>query len=323
MEPKLGSLEPVWARDMWPNEASDFTPWLAANLSEIGSAIGMELELSATEVRVGPYSADVLATDVATGKYVVIENQLEKTNHDHLGKSITYAAVLGATSIVWIATEFSDEHRKALDWLNDNSSEDVSFFGLRLELWKIGNSEPALRFDIVSQPADYIPYESLSSVQKLRLDFWTQFKDQLASKYDIKTSRKVSSRYYFNVSLKRSGFGLSNVISTAEKRIGVRVYVDPKVAKHAYPQLVDMRDEIDNDLSGLSVEWDPKPNNRSRLISCMRDADVTNRDKWNEYLEWMAETTVRFRDAFRDRVREIDLSGMKANGGSEDQEEEE
>ena len=195
MEPKLGNLEPVSVRDMWPNEASDFTPWLAANLSEIGSAIGMELQLSAIEVPVGPYSADVLATDVATAKYVVIENQLEKTNHDHLGKSITYAAVLGATSVVWIAIEFTDEHRKALEWLNDNSSEDVSFFGLRLKLWKIGYSEPALRFDTVSQPADYIPYESLSSVQKMRLDYWTQFKDQLASKYDTKTSRKVSSRY--------------------------------------------------------------------------------------------------------------------------------
>ena len=112
---------------MWHNEAADFTPWLAENIEDLAEKIGMELEVVGQEVLVGPYSADILAKDVNTGDYVVIENQLEKTNHDHLGKSITYASVLNAKNIVWVATTFTEEHKKALDWLNDNTNEDLAF----------------------------------------------------------------------------------------------------------------------------------------------------------------------------------------------------
>jgi hypothetical protein len=136
MNAKLGTLKRVELRTISPDEAADFTPWLAReeNIGRLGEALGLELEVEHTEVAVGPYSADILARDSGSGGPVVIENQLGKTNHDHLGKAITYAAALGASTVVWIAPDFTEEHRKAVDWLNENGSGDVSFFGVRVEL---------------------------------------------------------------------------------------------------------------------------------------------------------------------------------------------
>ena len=127
MTKKIGTLKLLDVRTLWANEARDFTPWLAQedNIAHLGDALGIELDAVSTEVAVGPYSADILARDTGTGDYVVVENQLEKTNHDHLGKAITYASVLDASAVVWVAREFSEEHKKALDWLNDKTSDDI------------------------------------------------------------------------------------------------------------------------------------------------------------------------------------------------------
>lgn len=149
---EFGILKTVPARQKWTNEARDFTPWLANNISELNKALGLELEVENTEVAVGPYSADILAKDTGTGQYVVIENQLEKTNHDHLGKAITYASVLDASTIIWIATDFTEEHKKALDWLNDHTSDQISIFGVQVELWQIDNSNAALVLTLLANP---------------------------------------------------------------------------------------------------------------------------------------------------------------------------
>lgn len=128
---ELSELKTVLLRKKWNNEAADFTPWLAQNIGLLNKAIGIELEVENTDVAAGPYSADILAKDTGTGKYVVIENQLERTNHDHLGKALTYASVLDASTIIWIAPELSEEHMKALDWLNDHTSEEISLYGVK------------------------------------------------------------------------------------------------------------------------------------------------------------------------------------------------
>lgn len=147
MTVKLGEIEKLDVRNVWAHEASNFTPWLAEeeNIARLGSAIGLELEVENTEVSVGPFSADILARDSGSSAYVIIENQLSKTDHDHLGKAITYAAGLNAGTIVWVAPEFTQEHRKAIDWLNDNSVGDVAFYGVQVELWTIDDSNSTLR----------------------------------------------------------------------------------------------------------------------------------------------------------------------------------
>ncbi len=156
-KPPLMRLERVDLRDYWEKEDTEFTPWLAEsdNLQFLGETIGMDLELVDTEANVGPYRADVLCRDNNTDAYVLIENQLEQTDHLHLGQLMTYAAGLDTVNIIWIAQKFNDQHRAALDWLNRITFEEFHFFGIEVELWKIGDSAPAPKFNIVAKPNEW------------------------------------------------------------------------------------------------------------------------------------------------------------------------
>jgi hypothetical protein len=152
--PALGRLSRVDVREVWTNEAVGFTPWLAQeeNLRLLAETITMQLILEAKEKHVGMFRADILACDVHTGHLVLIENQLERTDHGHLGQLLTYAAGLKAVSIVWVSTLFTDEHRAALDWLNEITNSSISFYGLEMELWRIDDSVIAPKFNLVSKP---------------------------------------------------------------------------------------------------------------------------------------------------------------------------
>jgi hypothetical protein len=141
MPPELGQLEP---RTLWTREAYDFTPWLADNLSLLGEALGLDLELAQIEPAVGAFNADITARDTGRDRHVIIENQLEPTDHGHLGQLITYAAGLDAAVIAWISPEIREEHRQAIDWLNRHTSEKIEFFAIALEVVRIGDSKPAV-----------------------------------------------------------------------------------------------------------------------------------------------------------------------------------
>lgn len=153
----FGKLERVDLRDIWGHEASGFTPWLARdeNLAELGQTIGVKLELVGQERDIGPFRADILCKDSLTQNYVIIKSQLENTNNTHLGQILTYAAGLGAKTVVWVAKQFTEEHRAALDWLNNISKEDFEFFALEIELWRIGESPAAPKFNVVSKPNEW------------------------------------------------------------------------------------------------------------------------------------------------------------------------
>lgn len=184
MNPQLGRLSKVEIRDIWKSEPGDFTPWLASdeNIALLGETIGLELEVEAQEKNVGPFRADILCKNTASQTWVLIENQLERKDHIHLGQLVTYAAGLQAATIVWVAARFTDEHRAALGRLNEITSDEFSFFGLEVELWKIGNSPAAPKFNIVSKPNDWsravssaarTSDGSLSDSKQLILDYWT------------------------------------------------------------------------------------------------------------------------------------------------------
>ena len=152
--PALGRLSQVDVREVWPSEANSFTPWLAQeeNLRLLAETINMSLILEAREKPVGMFRADIIARNVHTGHLVLIENQLERTDHGHLGQLITYAAGLKAVSIVWVSSLFTDEHRAAFDWLNEVTDAGIAFYGLEMELWQIGDSAIAPKFNLVSKP---------------------------------------------------------------------------------------------------------------------------------------------------------------------------
>lgn len=324
MNSSLGSLNRIDLRTMWRNESSQFTPWLATDerIEQLGNALGLELELENTEVPVGPYRADILARDAGSDKYVVIENQIEKTNHDHLGKCITYGSVLDASSIVWIAAEFTEEHQKALQWLNDHTSEEISFYGVVIELWQIDESLPAPRFNIVSRPAGIVRQasiakntEPLTEARRIQLEFWSEFRERLKNRPEIPSAQAARPRYWYNVSLGRTDIHLSNVANTNENFIGIRVYLRNKIADSALSQLSEQREEIEQEL-GTELNWNPNPQNRDKIISFMRDADLNARSRWPEYLDWLVEWTVKFRQVFAPRVRQLTLeSGASADDG--------
>ena len=192
----LGRLEKVDLREYWKREDTHFTPWLAQeeNISLLGDTIGMELEVQAQEANVGPFRADILWRNTADNSMVLIENQLERTDHTHLGQLITYAAGLDAVTLVWVVQRFTEEHRAALDWLNRITDDDFHFFGLEIQLWQIGDSVPAPRFNLVAKPNDWSKLVKdaaarggLTESQQARVEYWLSFNAFLEDQSIVET----------------------------------------------------------------------------------------------------------------------------------------
>ncbi|MDR0795622.1 MAG: DUF4268 domain-containing protein [Tannerella sp.] len=307
---ELGKLKMIAPREKWKHEASDFTPWLVQHIDELSTALGVELEVENTEVAVGPYSADILAKDIGTNKYVVIENQLEKTNHDHLGKSITYASVLDASTIIWIATNFTEEHQKALDWLNDHTTEELSFYGVQLELWQIEDSKPALRFNIVSKPNQAVRQaskiksdEDLSDNKKFQFKFWNNFREKLAKTNKIPSLQTPRPQYWFDITLGKSYIHISNTCNTWDNIVGVRIYIGNKIAEEMYPFLYSKKTEIEEKI-GIQLSWDPNPDTRDKIIALYHKTDFNNEPKIEEALNWMVDYTIIFREIFSKIIKQ-------------------
>lgn len=308
---ELGILRTVTPRTKWITEARDFTPWLAENLDELGKSVGIELELENIEVACGPFSADILAKDTANGQFVVIENQLERTDHDHLGKLITYASVLDATTIIWTATEFTPEHKKALDWLNDHTSENISLYGVQIELWQIDESRPALKFNVICKPNiavrqanRSINNEDLSDNRRFQLEFWTKFRDKLALTRAIPSLQTPRPQYWFDITLGKTNIHLSNTCNTNENTVGIRVYIGSRIAETMLPFLESKRDEIENEI-GESLNWNPNPENRDKVITLLHSTNFQNDEQIENSLEWLVEKTIKFRTVFAKYIKQF------------------
>lgn len=306
---KLVKQKQISPRKMWPNEQLDFTPWLVEHIEELGEKIGMDLEVLGREVSVGPYSADILAKDIGSNDYVVIENQLEKTNHDHLGKSITYASALNAKTIVWIATDFTEEHKKAFDWLNDNTNEDLAFWAIQLELWQVGEDTASMRFNIVCRPNSDIKTiktksNSESETTKLQLEYWTKFRNKLLDTKKFSSLHTPRPQYWFDVALGKSGICLSNTCNAQKSIVGVRVYISSKLVDTFLPALLARKAEINKAL-GCEPEWDPNPNAIDKTIGIQYQTDLSDPAKVEEALDWQVKQTLIFREVFTKEIKMI------------------
>ncbi|MCK5243291.1 DUF4268 domain-containing protein, partial [bacterium] len=195
----FGELKPVPLRDVWKKEAYEFTPWLSENLEALGEAIGLELELETKEAEVGGFSLDILAKDLGSGEYVVIENQLTQTDHSHLGQLITYASGYDAPIVVWIAETIRDEHRQALEWLNQHTDRKTNFFGVVVEVFQIDNSKPAFKFRPIVFPNEWqkVKRQELNSTTTPRAETYRKFYqdliDELREKHRF-TKARVAQR---------------------------------------------------------------------------------------------------------------------------------
>ena len=312
----LGHLEPVELRTYWIDEARDFTPWLAqeANLALLGETIGLELELEGVEVRVGAFKADILAEEAGTGHSVLIENQLERTNHDHLGKLVTYASGLGATAVVWVAKEVTEEHRRAVDWLNEVTTDAVGFFALEVELWRIGDSAPAPKFNLVSQPNEWAKVvggdtsgREPTGAKLLQLEFWKGFVEFAKGRRFSLSLRQPRARHWYNIAVGRAGFGLSLEISTVKNRLGCTLYM--RASDPALGMLKLEKDAIETELG--QTDWQELPTKRAGRIAQYREANVGERAMWPEYFDWLCERAEAFHRVFSPRIKALDLGAFE------------
>jgi hypothetical protein len=316
--PILGRLERVELRTAWSSESSDFTPWLAKaeNIRLLGETIGIDLEVEAEEKGVGPFRADILCKDTTNGSWVLIENQLERTDHTHLGQLITYAAGLHAVTVVWVAARFTEEHRAALDWLNEVTSEEILFFGLEVELWRIGESPLAPKFNIVSSPNDWtrsvadarkaIEQGEVSESRKRYIDFWTYFADRLKSRATSLRAPKPNGDYWKNFSLGRAYFVVSAMALARDEWIGVQLVLSGDRGKIRYKELEPRKAVVEAKL-GTPLEWRELPSHKESQVRLSRkEIDVKKAENWPVICDWLIEWTEKFVDVFRPIVKDLD-----------------
>ena len=257
---KLDKLKPVNLREVWKHEALDFTQWMAKekNIEYINEIVGLNLVDIQTEVSVGSYKCDIVAKDEFSNKIVIIENQLENTNHDHLGKIITYASGLNASVIIWIVSKARDEHSSAIEWLNNHTDEEVSFFLLEAKLWKIGDSAPALQFKVIELPNNFIKTSKPTSNKELnksqigRLNFWTLFNDVIQERGELNT-RKPSTDHWYNFSIGTSRCHIAVDLLSRESKVRVGIWIPDD--KEMFDELNSNKEEIEKQLN-MKLDWE-------------------------------------------------------------------
>lgn len=318
----LGQFEKVDLRSVWSDEARDFTPWLAEeNLDLLAETIGIDLELEGTEKSVGRFNADILCKDTVDDNWVLIENQLGRTDHKHLGQLLTYASGLGAVTIVWISDRFSDEHRSALDWLNEITKDGVNFFGLEVELWKIGDSPPAPKFNVESQPNDWSDQVStaahqqgLSDVKQTQLEYWTQFKEYLEERNTTVSPRKPRPQGWMNVAVGRSNCHLSAQANTHDNTLRASLYLqDREEAEPLFHLLKNQSEEIEAEI-GYDLEWLLKPDTKRSIIQHKWEGyDPLDESDWLEQFEILSEGLSSFYQTFYPRLQRLNSDNWDPN----------
>lgn len=308
MIPKLGKVQRINVRDAWPNEASHFTPWLASEegLELLQEALDMELEVEATEKFVGPFKADILAkrTDTTDDHWVLIENQLERTDHRHLGQLLTYAAGLEAVTIVWVAETFAEEHQKTLEWLNDMTSDELEFFGLEIELWQIGDSEPAPMFNIVAEPNDWsrevkqAAGAQVSDLKQQQRQFWQGVRAKLLEKKSKVKPQKAHPQHWADYALGRSDTWLCATVNSGKKYVSVEFAFRGPSGKVWYQELEAHKAEIDAKIPDLS--WQKLEGKKQCRIALYREnSDPMDESQWPVQHAWLIEKLELFREVFR------------------------
>lgn len=318
MTKSLGKLERVELRDIWATEDRDFTPWLAqeSNLELLAETIGMELELEAQEKDVGPFRADILCKSMDDDSWVLIENQIERTDHRHLGQLLTYAAGLQAVTIVWVASKFTEEHRAALDWLNKITDESFRFFGLEVELWRIDDSVAAPKFNVISKPnnwsksisqaAQRISEQATTETKELQYRYWQQLLEHIRTSGSQLRLQKPLPQHWQTFSVGRSHFHIAALLNTRDNRIGVELCItDPEHAKSFFHILAKDKAAIEQEI-GSTLEWKELPEKTSSKIIQFKDADPTNEVDWANQHIWFKERIERFDKVFRTRLRNLD-----------------
>lgn len=328
--PELDRLQPIELRDIWPNEATDFTPWLAKeeNLTFLGETLGMELELEGQELNVGDFRADILCRNIENpehGTWVLIENQLEETNHSHFGQILTYAAGLDAHTVIWIAKKFREEHRAALDHLNEITDERFKYFGVEIKVWQIGDSARAPQFEIVSSPNDWrrgisqeaqrAEIENFSPARSHRRKFWSQFRDYITQRGSQLQPRERKSTRYIVFDIGRQSFAMSAWISQRRGTLGTELYMTGKNAPTHFHLLKEQQGEIEDEFGG-SLKWQEEHHNVALWLDVV---NLTDESDWPNQHKWLADNLEKLDKVFRPRVKVLNADDWEPPKDEDDE----
>ena len=303
---KIGKLKEVDIRSLWKHEQYDFSEWLAApeNIEQLNDVLGLTIVDISKEAYVGSYRCDIFAKDETTGTKVIIENQLEPTNHDHLGKIITYASGLDANVIVWIVKQAKEEHRSAIEWLNNNTGNDVNFFLIEIHAYAIGDSAPAPMFVVVEKPNGFIKNSKtngengeLNRSQSARLEFWTKFNEVIEEAGKPINIRKPTTDHWYNVATGTARAHISIVLIDKNSYIGIEYYIPDD--KKLYDLMYSRHEEIEK-LTGLEFEWMRLDNKKAaRAITKIDGFSFDDQSNYPELMHEALRRAVIMRDVFK------------------------
>lgn len=302
----IGKLKEVDIRNLWKHEQYDFSEWLSQseNIKLLDDILGLTLTDITKEAYVGSYRCDIFAKDESSGIKVIIENQLEASNHDHLGKIITYASGLDAEVIVWIVKQAKEEHRSAIEWLNNNTNNNVNFFLIELHAYTIENSVPAPFFEVIEKPNGFIKnskingeQDNLNKSQSERLEFWNRFNEILIDRGKPFNVRKATTDHWYDVALGTSEAHVSINLVNKESVVCIDLYINDN--KELFDSLYSKKDIIENDL-GFKLIWDRLDNGKaSRIKYKIKGLNYDNHSNYDELMNQVIDTAVKMRDTFK------------------------
>ncbi len=312
----IGKIKKVSLRELWKKEDKDFTRWLEKNIEYLNEVLDIDISIESREEKVGPFKVDLFGED-NFGKKVIIENQLEKTDHDHLGKVITYLTNLEANTAIWITSKPTEEHTKAIEWLNETTPDDISFYLIKIEAIKIESQTLAAPlFTIIKRPSresKQIGAEKKEYAERhiLMKEFWTQLLDKAKGKTKLHANTSPSARYWISTGAGVSGISYSYVITN--KYASCEIYFDrgkefeePNINKIRFDKLFKHKDKIEKEFSS-KIKWERLDNRRASRISVdFEEIGLKNKEKWDEIQEKMIEIMVKLEKAFRNYIKQLD-----------------
>ena len=310
MKIKLDKFKEVNIRDIWKHEVYDFSNWLAQeeNINELGEILGLSLVDVNTEVSAGSFKSDIVCTDEITGKKIIIENQLEKSDHDHLGKIITYASGLDASVIVWIVAEAREEHASAVEWLNNHTDKDISIFLIEIHVYTIGNSNPAPMFKIIEQPNDFSKeIKNISNNREMnysesqRLEFWDMFNDVISEKGKPFNIRKATTDNWYDIAIGTTRCHITVELVNKEGKVRVGLLIPDD--KELYDTIYRQKEEIEESFLG-KLTWDSLYTKKvSKIYTEIIGLDFSNHSNYHKLMEEVINIVVKMKSLWKDYIK--------------------
>ena len=300
----LGTLKEITdLRSIWPHEALNFTPWVAENVDLLADAVGLDITVDETESSVGDFNVDIYASETGTDRKIIIENQLEDTDHDHLGKLITYASGKGADVVIWVVKHAREEHKVAVEWLNNHTDDKIGFFLCEIKLFQIGDSQIAPAFTVVERPNDWTKEirktASANSTQQQRLEYWQAFNDYAFSDANfsrIFNKRKPTTDHWMDFSIGSSACHIAVSQIQKRKAVDVELYINDD--KELFKSLFAHKDEIEKNME-MELEWKELPERKASRILIEKTVDLDDRATWPEQFDYIMDTCIKMKRAFK------------------------